>query len=668
MKSLSRITENLPALPRFTDKAQRRAVGNIAKFMAGLLVLTLIARGTSGATLARVDISGTSRSEIVEAVNGTATVSARDSLNITVPEGLTIKEMLVGAGQTVEVGDAVATFDIAEVQDKLIRETVSLDKLRLDLDKLEKSDTTDSVSIDNARRSLRRAQDDYDSTKAQGDTDISDARKNLEDLLAEETQAPDQAALETAQRNHLRAQEDYETGKKRDEADVASAQASLNSISANRSDAVDSTALENASRSYNRAREDRDIVKAQGEEDVKAAQDALDALASASEEEKAEASAALEAAKKRAEDNLQTANRRVEDTLGALSQAESNYDNSYRQALNSRQTALDNAINSLESAKKKASDNLLSATRRLEDTEIALIQAQANYDKNVEQTATSSRTTVDNARNALEAAQKKASDNLLSASRRVEDAEISLAAAERDFNRNSLQSAETAIQNSVSAVSMRLDIADKKAVVDTLNMLAMNEGIHYAEISGIVLAAKAEGSKTDKSYLVAFMDGARGFEAQMTITKAQADRLVIGDECRVTTGGGSMYFTPTVTGTISAIAPPDEQERSRVTIRLPESDWTEGQRVDAQVVQSRVTYDTCVPLSALRSDNAGYYVLSVEQKSTVLGIENVIIRLSVNVVASDENNAAIQGPFGRNAQVITGSNKSVDVGDRVRVN
>ena len=669
MKSLSRIRENLPAVPRFSDRAQRRAVGNIAKFMAGLLVLTLIARGTSGATLARVDLSSTSRSEIVEAVTGTATVSARDSLDITAPEGLTIMEMLTGAGQTVEVGDIVARFDIAEVREKLIRETVNLEKLMLDLDKLEKSDATDTAARDNARRSLGRAQDDYDSTKAQGEADISDARKALAELLAEEADAPDKAAVETAERNLLRAQEDFETSKKRDEADVAAAQSSLNSVVANRSDIADSTALDNATRSLTRAQQDRDVVKEQGEEAVNAAQDALDALdESATEAEKAAARAALEDAKKRADDNLQTATRRVEDAQGTLAQAESNYNSSYRQALTSRQTALDNARNALESAKKKAADNLLSSTRKIEDTEIALAQAKANLDKSAEQLATSRQTAVDNARNALEAAQKKASDNLLSALRRIEDAEVSMAAAERDYNRNTQQSADTAIQNSVSAISMRLDIAAKKEVVDKLNLLALNEGVLYADIAGVVLMAKAERSKTDQNYLIAFMDGAKGFEATMTITKANADKLAIGDECRVTTGGGSMYFTPTVIGTISAIAPPDEQDRSVVTIRLPESDWTEGQRVDAQAVQGRDTYDMCVPLSALRSDNTGYYVLSVEQKSTVLGVENVVIRLSVNVLASDEDNAAIQGPFGRNAQVITGSNKSVEAGDRVRIN
>ena len=77
------VLNRLPALPRFSDPAQRRAGGHLIQFLAGLLALTLIARGTSGATLAKVDVSGPSRGEIVEAVTGNATVSARDTLDIT---------------------------------------------------------------------------------------------------------------------------------------------------------------------------------------------------------------------------------------------------------------------------------------------------------------------------------------------------------------------------------------------------------------------------------------------------------------------------------------------------------------------------------------------------------------------------------------------------------
>ena len=665
MKSLTRISENLPALPRPKDNSQVRAGGNIVKFLAALLALTLIARGTSGATLARVEVSNLSRSEIVDAVSGSATVSARDSLEITAPEGLTITEVFVGQGESVEAGDAVALLDADEIRMKLARETASLGKLQLDLEKLEKAEAADSSAIETARRNLSRAQDDYDAVKAQGEADVAAATDNLGDLLAKADEDADDSPIETARRNLERARDDFETGKTRDEADVAAAQTALNKAENNWTDNVDMTAVNNASRNLSRERDSYNAVKAEGDKAVSDARAALDA---APDEESAEiAQAALEEAIKKAASDLQAARNRVADAEATYSQALSNYNNSLDQASNSRQAAIDSARNSLESVKRKADDNRLSSMRRIEDAEIALAQAEQNYSKNAQQVSETRASGIENARKAIETAEKKAEDNLLSAARRVEDAQISLSSAERDYSRNNRQASETAIQNDAAAVTLRLDIEDQKAVVDALEMLSLNEGVIYSDITGEVIASKTGGGVTGRDALVTFMDGAKGFNARMQLGKTDADKLSVGDECLVTTGAGSMYYTPTVSGTVMSIAPPDEQDKVQVVIRLPDGDWSDGQKVDVQAVKDRSTYDTCVPLSALRSDNTGYFLYIVEQKSTVLGVENTVTRVPVTVVASDTESAAVQGPVNRNSQIITASNKSVTEGDRVRV-
>ena len=153
----------------------------------------------------------------------------------------------------------------------------------------------------------------------------------------------------------------------------------------------------------------------------------------------------------------------------------------------------------------------------------------------------------------------------------------------------------------------------------------------------------------------------------MYVDKADADDLTVGSACEVTTGSRSMYFTPTVTGIVSAIVP-GEDDKANVTISLPQGEWTEGQRVDVQAIQSRSTYNMCLPLSAIRSDNTGYFLLVIEQMTSVLGVENVAVRLPVSVIASDRDMVSIEGPVGRSSQVITGSEKAVAEGDRVRVN
>ncbi|MCL2153167.1 MAG: hypothetical protein FWH57_09475 [Oscillospiraceae bacterium] len=689
-KGLSRVLKRLPALPRFEDKAQKRAGGNIIKFLAGLLALTLIARGTSGATLARVGVTAPQRNEIVESVTGKATVTSRDRIDVIAPEGLTIMEMLVGAGQSVEVGDAVALFDMEELGNKLIRESAALDKLRLDLDKLDRGDNNDSVSVENALRSLRRTQEDYNTTKAQGESDIKDASDALAEKWAEVLEDPDAGALENALRSLNRVKEDYNATLEQGIANVASAQTALSDAIAADDTEVDSNALDSAKRNRDRTRADYNDVKAQGDASVKTAKDALESAALketemeaaweadktsaeaeenylAAKAEKERAQTTLDATEKKAAEDLLSAARKLEDAETSYVQATENYEKNSDQAIDSRQNAIDRARDTLASEEKKAEENLLSAARRLEDAEISYASAKKDYDKNVEKASENKLTALDSAQSALDSARKRADENLLSAARRLEDAEISLESAQRDSSKNALNSADTAASNLLSAATLRLDIEEKEIIVDALALLVSDDGVLYSDIEGVVMSAKPEGGVTGKDALIAFMDSVKGFEAYILLDTTNADKLSIGDDCQVSAGGGSMYYNPTVTSKILAIGLPDEQDRVRVTISLPDGDWSEGQSVDIRVTQSRATYDQCVPISAVKSDNTGYYLLTVEQKNTILGTENILVRTAVNILAADDDNAAIQGSAGRNSRIVSSSNKAVAAGDRVRI-
>ena len=129
-----------------------------------------------------------------------------------------------------------------------------------------------------------------------------------------------------------------------------------------------------------------------------------------------------------------------------------------------------------------------------------------------------------------------------------------------------------------------------------------------------------------------------------------------------------MFFTPTVTGNVSAISVPDDSDRVTITISLPESNWSAGQRIDAEIILSRGNYDMCIPVSALRSDNFGSFVYVVNQRNTVLGLQNVVERVNVSVLASDNETVSVTGSLSRTCQVISASNRAVNTGDRVRVN
>lgn len=539
----------LPALPKFSDPGQKRAAGNIVKFLAALLILTLVARGTAGATLARVVLENPSRSEIIQAVTGNATISAKDSLSIMAPQGLTIEEMLVGIGQSVEIGDAVARFDIDEIQEKLARETAALDELRLNLKKLQRNDPVDDSALQSAQRTLQRAQEDYNTTKLQGEASVAEARTEI-------------GKAETNEQTKLNA---------------------LNNVAA--------TAGATARQAWEAAK----VVE--------------------------------------------------QEKLNDLNTATAGGD----------QVAIDAAQQAWEAAQAETKAKLAAYNSAVDSAEASAYQAWE-----------AAQTETQKAWKAWETAQEKAQSDLLSATRKIEDAQASIDKSEQDYAKSAQQAADTAAKNSLDAQIAMLDIEKQEEVVNELKMMQANEGLLYADVKGVVSKTLAQGAAIGTEAAVILADGTGLFEASLLLDKTDAERLAVGDECDVSTSGGSMYYNPVVTGTISQISAPNDTNKVTVTIRLPEGEWTGGQTVQVQVVQSRDSYDTCIPLTALHSDNSGYYILTIEQRNTVLGIENVVIQMPVTVSATDDNTAAISGPVNRNALIITSSNKTVQAGDRVR--
>ena len=730
-----------------SDPAQRRSAGNIFKFLAILLAFTIIARGTSGATLARVTLATPDRSEIIDSISGSATVSSTEYLEINVPELLTIAEMLVAVGQYVEAGDAIAVFDMDGLEERHTRAAANLSRLNLDLLQLEREEHTDSSPLQTAQRNLRRAQEDYASTVLHGQTEIANAQAAL-DLLLESayedgqilpsairehqrrledyyaTLAQGQAAIAAAEeelrsvtvdntallnaiRNHQREVDDFNATIAEGQAEVAAAQETLNNLRARSPASQNRTAIENAQRAYQRTRDDYNTTRQQGENSVNAAQLALDSAIAAYHEavwaaqldpnpeavaaalaEKNRAHNTLITAQETANANLLVASRRLEDDSIRLAQAQ-------RDFAEATQNELEQAENALETAQTRAANNLLSATRRLEDMENALEQAQRNFNN-------SKQTEIERAENALESARDRAATDLLAAERRLQDASssvsseieraqnnlqtainraaddrqtaarqvetarASLRTAEQTHSRSVQQTADTTAQNIISATTLQLDIASQQYTVDTLSSLISNGGVLYAGVSGSVAVAMQAGRLTNSEPIVTLRDTNGRFEAQMQISQSEAERLTIGSEVEVTTGAATMFFTPTTTGVVSAISQPDENDKVTITISLPYGNWSVGQRIDAQIILSRANYDFSVPISAVHSDNLGYFLHVMEQRSTILGLQNVVVRVNVTIVAADDMMVSVRGPVSRGSQVIVSSNRAISVGDRIR--
>ena len=270
--------------PRLSG-TQGRALKGVAQFFAAMLVCTLIARGTAGATLAVVQTASPRRGELVQGLTADAALSAGEVQNVKAPTGLVLEKYFVPAGGRVEADTPLAQFDPDGVKDALARAKTELARLRLQREKLLAGDTADTSSLSSASTQRDRAQADYNAQKAQNDAAVAAARNDADTA---------QSALDAANAAlaELRAQTDPPASEEALAAAQAAADAAAAALAAAQSAA--DTAGENAARALADAQAALDTAakayeKSKQETEFQNRQNNLDAQTAALDIEKQQA-------------------------------------------------------------------------------------------------------------------------------------------------------------------------------------------------------------------------------------------------------------------------------------------------------------------------------------------------------------------------------------------
>lgn len=480
-------------LPSFEDKRQKRAFANIFRFMAIVLVFTIVARGTAGATLAKVELTSPAPGKITEAIYASGIAGAVRTASPDVPENVTVEQILVTPGQVVKAGDVLAILDAGELKEQYGREQIVLETLELNLARLERGEPYDASGLLSAQTAYDWAEQDAGTAKAKGQADADAAKQAM--IAAQDRQA--------------------------------AAQASCDEVAAD----------ENAS-----------------------------------DEEKDAARQLLEAAKADAEQCVQA----------------------------------------VADAENAAKENETAAARSLES-----------------------------ARQGLDAAKQA------DAKARQTEADIKA-------------------QNVIDAKSLRLDIQRQKERLALFEVVG-EEGEVVSGIDGTVLEIGMPGMPTGTAGLVKVSDAAGGFVATAMIAKKQADELAAGAQAEVSAQDGYYDMQSFGQATLLSVSEGEEGSVVTATFRLPEGVWKQGQGVSLQIVQSEAEYFNCVPVSAVRQDQGGYYVLKMEESSGVLGVENVVRTVPIKVLASDGSVAAIEGGVSGADRLVMSATKPLEDGDKVRV-
>lgn len=532
MATKGRFQGLLRSLPRMQDSGQRRAGRNIAVFFLLMLALTLIARGTAAATLAKVNIARVASGEIVEAVKATGIVSAGNTAGLTPPENLTVLEVPAQAGAAVVPGDQLVKLDPEEVNEAMQRAQAKQKEYEQKLVQLSQEAAADNTQLENAQNSLLWARQDLETVKTENTNSIAAAQKKVDTAKAE---------LTTAQDN-------------------------LTQLETRQAAATPAPAV---------------------------AQEASNAGAETGSQtdEPAQAAPASEAPATTPAEELAAAKQAVTQAKDAVSNAEA----------------------------------------------------------------------------ALAAANQQADQALTNAQRAVVNAEQALKGAETGASTAAQDEEAKKKENEIAAETVKLDIKNQEKQIAALQKLVDTGGWLVAEQEGILRSLPSPGDKTSGGMLLTYAETTAGLSAEITVSKKDAQSIQTGAQADIVDSTGSIYFNEPMEGTVTAVGEPDTQEQVKITISLPEKDWTAGQSVEIRIVQKKETYQTCIALSAVRSDSAGDFLLVIEDRSTILGQEIVLVKVPVTILSKGDDACAVEGALSPNARIVTDSTKPVAEGDKVRV-
>ena len=342
---------------------------------------------------------------------------------------------------------------------------------------------------------------------------------------------------------------------------------------------------------------------------------------------------------------------------------------------------------------KTARDNAQFALDEVE-TWITNVQAQIDYHENsvsmndvdianlnqqkldAEQVKMNYQIALNNAQLAFERAEaalnnKKASGdnagNLANLREQQAVVEVNLEAANRK-----LAEKEADLQELTGNIAKTLNLENLyDAIVDAREEVAEQEeksmgGTVTADIAGTVTAMNAvAGKEVSAMNAVAIIQPeGKGYSMSFSVTNEQAKRLSVGDVADLV----NSWRYEDVSVVLSSIKPdPTSPGQKKLLTFDVSGSVVAGQTLNISVGQKSANYDLIVPNSAIREDNNGKFVLTVESKSSPLGNRYIATRVDVEVLASDDTQSAITGALYGYEFIITTSNKPVEAGKQVRL-
>lgn len=270
-----------------------------------------------------------------------------------------------------------------------------------------------------------------------------------------------------------------------------------------------------------------------------------------------------------------------------------------------------------------------------------------------------------------EAQLKQAEETLKLAEQAAEaelDAALAAAQSVEDGRNSALNSYEKELENNAeSNAADRADanvlsaqVAQAQTKLDALRALSADGYVCKAPFAGTLTALELAPGKPSGLVGGLLADADAGYLLTLPLTEEQAKLVAVGDTLTVTQGKRSGKAA------ITALSAPDADGAVIATAQLPPDSWAAG----AATVTADLTgtgQGTTLPTTAIQADSQGNYVYIIEEQSTVLGLQNVLVRMSVTVLERGDTTTLVSSALNSGSLVVSGSNKPLSAGASVRL-
>lgn len=182
----------------------------ILSFFIAMLCCTLIARGASSMTVAKVKTERAGRGSLTDEFDGTGSIQAKDKVYQSLPKDQKVIDILVSPGSAVHAGEGIVRLDPAYLEEQYTQQAQEIEKLKLRMEQQRIAGAVKArtpataqaqLGLDEAADALTAAQEAYQEAWSRYEAAMAEQIPDQEEDAAalEEKKQQLQSELETAE-------------------------------------------------------------------------------------------------------------------------------------------------------------------------------------------------------------------------------------------------------------------------------------------------------------------------------------------------------------------------------------------------------------------------------------------------------------------------------------